>query len=335
MNEVAARETNYTGGTIMFSISELTVNLIRERILPNLEWLNCRAHTLKNGATVIDMGLEAGGSWEAANLFTQVTLGTLCDVSYGLYDLDGAQVPSVQVTSPNPQIACLSAQFSAWKVPPAGEYQLAGFASGPARAITRNDKVSLMWPYQDKHPETALALQTAELPGEDFAQSVADACGIDPKGVYLLAATTGSLVGCVQISARTPEVSMWGLGFKGFDVAKVIACTSYAPVPPCTRDELRAMDRVNSSCLYGGVISYVVDCEDAELEGLAEKLVFSNTRHFGRRFSDLYEEAGRDIFQMDSEVHKVAEVTLNNLNTGTTVSAGKRDLRMLKDSFYR
>lgn len=319
----------------MFSISELTVKFIRKRILPHVEQLNCRAHTLKNGATVIDMGIEAGGSYEAARLFTQVTLGTLGDVSYGLYDLDGAQVPSVQVTIPNPQIACLSAQFSAWKVAPTGEYQLAGFASGPARAITRNDKVSQMWPYQDKHPETALALQTCDLPDEAFAQNVADACGIDPAGVYLLAATTGSLVGCVQICARTPEVSMWGLGFKGFDVGKVVACTGYAPVPPCTRDELRAMDRVNTSCLYGGVISYVVDCEDSELMGLADKLVFANTRHFGRRFADLYEEAGRDIFQMDSEVHKVAEITINNLKTGTTVSAGRRDLPMLKDSFYR
>lgn len=319
----------------MFSISKNTVKLIREQILPYAEELNCRTHTLKNGATVIDMGIEAGGSYEAARLFTLVTLGGLGTVSYGTYSLGDCEVPSVEVTVPHPQVACLSSQFSCWKLAPSGEYQLPGFASGPARAITHNDSVSKLWHYQDAFPETALALQTCELPDEAFAQSVADACHIQPDGVYLLAATTGSLVGSVQICARMPEVSMWGLNFKGFDIGKVIACKGYGPVAPCIKDELKAMDRVNASCLYGAVIRYLVDCEDCELEGLAEKLVFGNTAHSGRRFSDIYEESGRDIFKMDLEVHKVAEIELNNLRTGSTFRAGKRNLEMLKDSFFR
>jgi methenyltetrahydromethanopterin cyclohydrolase len=296
----------------MFSLSENTCCLIEDRILPRLWELGCERQTLKNGATVIDMGIKAPGGWEAARLFTLVTLGALGDVSYGKMIVGERELSSVEVRLDRPQEAALSSQFSAWKIKPSGAYRLPGFGSGPARAIAYHDGIAKMWPYRDRFERTALALQTAELQDESISDVVATACGVSPENEDLLAARTGSLVGCIQIAARMAEVSLWGLGYNGFPLDKVKTFSGSAAIPPVISDELIAMDRVNSSTLYGSIARYVVDCEDAEIERVLPNMAFSGTVHTGRTFAELYDAAERDIFRMDTDVHKVAVIELTN-----------------------
>lgn len=318
----------------MLSLSENTCRLIEERILPFLWELGCESHTLKNGARVIDMGVRAPGGYEAARLFTLVTLGALGDVSYGKMTVGKRELESVEVRLDRPHEAALSSQFSAWKIKPSGVYNLPGFGSGPARAIAYRDGIAKMWPYRDHFEKTALALQTAELPDESIADEVATACGIRPENVYLLAAKTGSLVGCVQIAARMAEVSLWGLGYFGFPLEKVKSFSGSAAVPPVIDDELIAMDRVNSSTLYGSVARYVVDCEDAEIEAVLPRMTFSGTVHNQKTFAELYDAAQRDIFLMDTDVHKVARIEMTNLKSGKTFTAGAVDAEMLQKSYF-
>jgi methenyltetrahydromethanopterin cyclohydrolase len=318
----------------MFSLSKHTVSLIEERILPCLWELNCVKHTLKNGATVIDMGVFTPGGREAARLFTLVTLGGLGEVGYGSMTVGSHALESVEVRLDRPQEAALCSQFSAWKIKPTGAYGLPGFGSGPARAIARNDGIARMWPYHDRYEKTALALQTAELPDESVAEDVSKACGIKPENVYLLAAKTGSLVGCVQIAARMAEVSLWGLDHYGFPIDKVKTFSGSAAIPPVIDDELIAMDRVNSSTLYGSVARYTVDCADAKIEAVLPHMTFSGTRHNGRTFASIYDAAGRDIFKMDTDVHKVAVIELANLRTGRTFRAGEINADMLLKSYF-
>ncbi len=318
----------------MLSLSENAVRLIEEQILPHQWELNCKSRLLSNGATVIDMGIDVPGGWEAARLFTLVTLGGIGDVSYASMAVGGRLLESVEVRLDRPQEAALSSQFSAWKLRPSGSYRLPGFGSGPARAIAYHDSIAQMWPYRDRFEKTALALQTAELPDESLAEEVAGACAVRPENVYLLAAKTGSLVGCVQIAARMAEVSLWGLGFQGFPLDRVLSFSGSAAIPPVISDELTAMDRVNSSTLYGSVARYVVDCEDAEIERVLPHMVFSGTKHNGKTFAELYDAAERDIFRMDTDVHKVAAIELNNLKTGRTFRAGAIDADMLLHSYF-
>ena len=318
----------------MLSLSENTCRLIEERILPFLWELGCESHTLKNGARVIDMGVRAPGGYEAARLFTLVTLGALGDVSYGKMTVGKRELESVEVRLDRPHEAALSSQFSAWKIKPSGVYNLPGFGSGPARAIAYRDGIARMWPYRDHFEKTALALQTAELPDESIADEVATACDIRPENVYLLAAKTGSLVGCVQIAARMAEVSLWGLGYFGFPLEKVKSFSGSAAVPPVIDDELIAMDRVNSSTLYGSVARYVVDCEDAEIEAVLPRMTFSGTVHNQKTFAELYDAAQRDIFLMDTDVHKVARIEMTNLKSGKTFTAGAVDAEMLQKSYF-
>lgn len=318
----------------MLSLSRNTCRLIEERILPRLWELGCEKHMLHNGACVVDMGVSAPGGWEAARLFTLVTLGALGDVSYGRMRVGGRELDSVEVRLDRPQEAALSSQFSAWKIKPSGAYRLPGFGSGPARAIAYRDGIAKMWPYRDRFEKTALALQTAELPDESVADEVAQACGVKPENVYLLAAKTGSLVGCVQIAARMAEVSLWGLGYNGFPLEKVRTFSGSAAIPPVIGDELIAMDRVNSSTLYGSVAKYVVCCEDGEIERVLPHMAFSGTAHNGKTFAELYDAAERDIFKMDTDVHKVARIELFNQNSGRTFSAGQIDADMLLKSYF-
>ncbi|MDR1800678.1 MAG: methenyltetrahydromethanopterin cyclohydrolase [Lachnospiraceae bacterium] len=315
------------------SLNQLTCNLIEEKILPNLWELGLEKHVLNSGTTVIDFGINACGGYEAARLFTLVTLGGLGEVKYANLKIDDIEVPSVAVRLSRPLESALSSQFSAWKIKRAGEYQLPGFASGPARAIAYRDPIAKMWTYRDNYHKTALALQTAELPDEEVAKEVCEACGVEPQNVYLLAAKTGSLVGCVQIAARMAEVSLWGLGNFGFPLEKVKSFSGSAIIPPVVSDELIAMDRVNSSTLYGSIARYIVDCEDEEIEKVLPHMYFSGTRHYKRSFADLYDEAGRDIFKMDIDVHKVAVIEITNQRTGKTHRAGEMNYEMLAKSF--
>ena len=318
----------------MISLSEITVDLIETKIRPYLWELGCAETILPSGAVVIDMGIDAPGSWEAGRLFTLVTLGGIGEVTFGTLPVKDHVIPSVNVSLGRPHEASLSSQFSAWKVAPSGDYQLPGFASGPARAITRDDAIAQMWPYQDKFEKTALAVQTAELPGEELVEEVSRKCGVKPENVYILAAKTGSLVGCIQIAARMPEVSLWGLGFFGFPIEKVLSFSGSGVVPPVCADELIAMDRVNSSTLFGSVARYVVDCEDSEIEAVLPHMTCDQTKHFNRPFGEIYEEAERDIFKMDLDVHKVAVFEITNLRTGRTYKQGRFNEELLLKSFY-
>ena len=318
----------------MFSLSKNTCDLIERDILPHLYELNCASHVLPSGATVIDMGVHAPGGWEAARLFTLVTLSGLGEGRFSRMEIGGVTLPTVDVTLSRPQEASLSSQFSAWKIAKSGAYQLPGFGSGPARALARDDGVARMWHYQDRYHKTALAIQSAELPGDALAEEISARCGVTPENIYLLAATTGSLVGCVQIAARMPEVSLWGLGHQGFPLERVVSFSGYGPVPPVTSDELVAMDRVNTATLYGSVARYTVDCEDAEIARVMPHMAFSDTRHFGRTFAEIYDEAERDIFKMDVDVHKVAVVEVTNLRTGRTFKAGRIGGDMLLKSYF-
>ena len=318
----------------MFSLSKQTIAIMEERILPRLWALGCERHTLKNGATVIDMGIHVPGGREAALLFTLVTLGGIGEVSYGTIQVGGLDYESIEVRLDRPQEAALSSQFSAWKIKPTGEYRLPGFGSGPARALAYRDPIANMWPYRDQYEKTVLALQTAELPDESIAEEVASACDIKTENVYLLAAKTGSLVGCVQIAARMAEVSLWGLGNYGFPIEKVMSFSGSAAIPPAISDELIAMDRVNSSTFYGSVARYLVDCSDADIEQVLPSMAFSCTKHNKKTFAELYDTAQRDIFKMDKDVHKVAVIELTNYRTGRTFRAGALDADMLQQSYF-
>lgn len=319
----------------MFSISQDAVKIVKDKVIPYAEQLNCEVVKLENGATVIDMGVNAYGGWLAGKLFVEAMIGGLGHVDFGTFQVGEITLPSIDVYIDNPQTACLSSQFSGWKIP--GK-DIPGYinpiGSGPARAIARNDIFSQAWNYQDIHHETVFGAQTIELPDEVLAQQIAEGCKISTENVYILAARTGSLAGSIQICSRTVEASIWRLKRKGFDIGKVICGMGTSPIAPPIMDEFRAMDRVNTALIYGVTVRYVVDCEDTEIETVIEELPFSASKRYGEPFADIFEEGGRDFYKVDKDIHTVARYEMTNFATGNTFKAGVIREDMLKASLF-
>jgi len=75
------------------------------------------------------------------------------------------------------------------------------------------------------------------LPSEKLTAYIAKKCKVEPKNIFILVAPTGSLVGLVNVIARTLETSMWRLHELGFDVNNVISAWGKAPLPPISKDD--------------------------------------------------------------------------------------------------
>jgi methenyltetrahydromethanopterin cyclohydrolase len=107
------------------------------------------------------------------------------------------------------------------------------------------------------------------------------------------------------------------------------------PIAPPIKDELLAMDRVNTALLYGVTVRYVVDCSDEEILAVVDEAPFSASRRYGERFIDIFEEGHRDFYVVDKDIHTVAKYEFMNYNTGSMFTGGKLREDLITESFYR
>lgn len=319
----------------MFSVNQRAVQIVKEQIIPYAEEMNCKVIQLKNGATVIDMGIDAPGGYRAGKLFVEATIGGMGVVAFGQFKLGEIDLPSIDVYIDRPQEATLVSQFSGWpmgKTDP--ETNVDSIGSGPARAISKNDIFANSWDYTDIHHEVVFAAQTTVMPDEKDAESIAKACHTDPSNVYILAARTGSITGAIQVCSRSVEASTWRICRKGFNLKNIISGMGTCPIPPTIFDEAKAMDRTNTALLYGVTVSYLVDCTDKEITDVLESLPFNASKRFGEDFIDIFDEGDRDFYIVDKDIHTVACYEFNNVATGNTFKAGElREDKMLKSFF--
>jgi methenyltetrahydromethanopterin cyclohydrolase len=319
----------------MFSVNQRAVQIVKEEIIPYAEEMNCKVIKLKNGATVVDMGIDAPGGYRAGKLFVEATIGGMGIVQFGEFKLGEISLPSIDVYIDRPQEATLVTQFSGWKMlkkdPETG---VDSIGSGPARAIAKNDIFSSHWDYQDIHHECVFGAQTTMMPDEADAEHIAKECKIRPENVYILAARTGSITGSIQVCSRTVEASTWRICGKGFDLKNIISGMGTCPIAPPIRDEVKAMDRVNTALLYGVTVRYTVDCTDEEILEVLELLPFNASKRFGEDFIDIFEEGERDFYIVDKDIHTVARYEFTNIATGNTFSAGELREDKLQKSLF-
>lgn len=317
----------------MISINKNVMGVVRE-ILANPEAIGCRVIPMECGATLIDMGLEAKGSWKAGILFARATLGDLGVVSLGDFKLnDQYSFSAVEVFVDEPMIACMASQIAGWKL---GEGDFATIGSGPARAlaVVETDRYFKMTPYRDRHDEAVLCIQDKAYPSEDVAKSVAQACGVRPENTYLLITSNINVVCSVQVSARVVEQVCHKMFEKGFDPARIVAGRGKAPVAPVCRDPLKTMGRINDAVIYGAETEFWVDSEDKLIAKTIHQLT-SNTSspHYGEPFVEVFERSNRDFFQVDYDVHSIAKIQIHNVRTGRAFCAGEINYALLEKSF--
>jgi methenyltetrahydromethanopterin cyclohydrolase len=318
----------------LISLNREAMKIVRQ-ILAAPEALGAAVARLPNGATVIDMGQQVKGGWAAARYYTLVTLGGLGEVSYEAFALGDKQLPAVRIAVDRPMEACVASQIAGWRLDPLGTAH-AAIAAGPARTLNRAqpDKYVAMIGYYDDADEAVVAIQTAQPISPRTADTIAEACQVQPKDVYILVAPNSSLVCAVQVSARIIEQTLHRLPEENFDVKAVRYAQGYCVVPPLISDETAAMGRINDALLYGGESTLYVEASDAAVEEVVGRITSSVSRVYGKPFLEIYEAAGRDFYQIPLDLHSPAAVTINNLSTGHTFSAGAINYEVLEKSFF-
>lgn len=317
----------------MISVNREAMRIVR-RILEAPEPLGVLVERLACGATVIDMGQKAPGGWVAGKYYTLITLGGLAEVSYEPFPIGARVLSAVRVMIDHPQIACIASQIAGWRLE--GAREGAPILAGPARALNRDnpDHYFDLIDYCDQAEEGVIAIQTAEPVTDDWATTIAAACRLRPENLYILVAPNSSLVCAIQVAARIVEQSLHRLAEEGFDVRMVRHAHGFGVIPPLIRDEVIAMGRINDSLLYGGVSTLYVDAEDEAIAAVIDKVVSVASRAYGRPFVEIYEEAGRDFYQIPLDLHSPAVLHINNLKSGRTFSAGEINYAVLRKSFW-
>ena len=229
----------------------------------------------------------------------------------------------------------MASQIAGWRLDPLGTPN-AAIAAGPARTLNRAhpDHYVEMIGYYDDADETVVAIQTAQPITAQIAETVAQACQLKPENVTILVAPNSSLVCAVQVSARIIEQTLHRLPEEGFDIKSVRYAQGYCVVPPLIADEIVAMGRINDALLYGGESTLYVESTDAAVSAVVGRITSSVSGAYGRPFLEIFEEAGHDFYQIPLDLHSPAAVTINNLTTGNTFSAGAFNYEVLQRSFF-
>jgi methenyltetrahydromethanopterin cyclohydrolase len=301
------------------------------------EPLQVTVSELENGAMVLDAGVETGGSLEAGRLFSEVCMGGLADVQLRQLQLDDLTLPGVEVSVPQPVLACMASQYAGWAVNvPATDASKKYFAmgSGPARALHRSEPIFADIDYRDPATLAVLTLESNRLPSPEVAAWVAGKCGVSPDRLFLLVAPTASLVGSVQIAARIVETGLHKMHEVGFDIATVRSGFGSCPLAPVAADDLTAIGRTNDAVLYGGRAWYTVRAEDAAIESVIERLPSVASSDYGVPFGELFRRHGGDFYKIDPLLFSPAEVTITNAVSGRTFHAGGVNTAVIQASLF-
>jgi len=317
----------------MISINQQAAK-IASQMIANNEVLGVNVFRLPNGATVIDAGIEAGGSLQAGISFAEACMGGLGVVeitrlSYGDPVGSGFWLPAVKVSVSYPHIACVAGQYAGWPIKFEGFFAM---GSGPARALYATEEIFKEIDYKDHSDVAVLLFEGRNMPTEEIAAFVADKCGVATDNLTLILAPTASLVGSVQVAARVVETGLHKMAALGFDVRQAVAAVGFCPLAPVAADDLRAIGRTNDAVLYGGQVFLAVKSDDEALAKLVEKMPSSSSQSYGKPFVEILKEYGGDFYQIDPMLFSPAQVAFNNLNSGKVFSAGRVDDLLLRAS---
>ena len=316
-----------------WSVNEQAAEILEKEVIPNQERLHIDVFRLKNGATVLDMGIRAKGGFRAGRYFVEAGMGGLGRLRYQMLPVGDLQMPGLTVTADAPVIAEMSSYVAATKVQWKGKTQV---ISGPVRAIRRTDGFAASVPYEDLHPKRAVAgVQTESMPDEELAERIAETCGIDPDRLYIIAARTGCIVGAVQVCARNIEQTLPSLNDQGFRMKWIKEGMAATPIEGIVDDEETAYGRVNDCLIYGQetVLSVEVP-SDEKITEILQRLTFDkNTGIFGTPFGTLFASCDRNWANVPREWDAPCKVIFFSKKSGKCYVTGSINSEVLTKDF--
>jgi methenyltetrahydromethanopterin cyclohydrolase len=310
---------------------------IADQMVAESQRLGISVTSLKGGARLIDIGLDAPGGWLAGKYAAEISLGGLGDVSFMPLNFSAGYpsgsdeefwLPGVRVVVDQPVIACMASQYAGWGIRREGYFAI---GSGPARAASAVEPLFQKLPYKDNSDSAVIILEGNERPTDEAVEYIARKCRIDPARLTILAAPAACLAGSFQLSARVVATGMHKMLYLGFDVTKVLHGYGTCPIAPVVTDEDLASALSNDCVLYGGRVHYTVRADDDELEALVKRIPSSASESYGTPFYQLYQKYG-SFYNMDPLLFCTSEVSINNLNSGHTYRSGQPHLQVLRTS---
>ena len=286
------------------------------------------------GATIVDAGIEMPGSLAAGVLVAKICLGGMADVAIVAEDSDRlASDVGVMVQTDAPLRACLGGQYAGWPVS-AGRYFAMG--SGPMRMARGREEMLLELDLQESSEVVAGVLESTEVPTPEVIQTIASETGTSSDGVAVVVAPSGSIVGSIQVVARSVETALHKLHALKFDVRTIFSAVGKAPVPPPAKpsDVIGGIGRTNDAILYGGRVTLWVDCEQAAIDEVAPSVPSSGSKDYGRPFAAIFKDCGYDFYKVDPHLFCPAVVTIINRRSGIARHVGTINTDVLRQSFF-
>lgn len=329
------------------SINKRAIDVVRE-LIPKAEESSIGILESACGATVIDCGVNAKGSVDAGLYVTRVAAGDLVHVSLATINYGEFALPAIQVSSDHPVIATIGGQLGDWEVRD-GDYFAIG--SGPARALALDreipkavgvkrelySKAGLVTHtpreiyerigYSDSYEKAVIILESSEIPPNRVLESIAEKCHIKPTNLFAFVVPTSSMAGSVQIAGRIVEVGIHKLGLLGFDFSKILFGSGYSPIAPVHYDPAEAMGRTNDAIRYGGVTYYLVDFDD---DDVIKNFVSMVPPRDNKSFAEIFRTAVQGFYDVDLGAFAPAVITVSNLRTGNTFTAGRIKTKFLR-----
>jgi methenyltetrahydromethanopterin cyclohydrolase len=206
--------------------------------------------------------------------------------------------------------------------------------SGPARAISlQPKKLYEKLCYHELSDVAVLVVESDSLPSASALEYIASECKVERSRLYIIVAPTSSVVGSVQVAGRVVETGIHKLTEVGFNPNQILSGRGSCPVAPVHPKSTIAMGITNDMILYGGDVYYEVRCRsDDEIIDLIDEVPSISSRDYGRPFYESFKAAGYDFYKIDPGLFAPARITLKNLTTGNTFTAGEISPEILKAS---
>lgn len=300
------------------------------RLIEHAPALGCAVSQHDTGATLVDAGIVARGGLEAGRLIAEICMGGLGQVSLQ-YQSQFAHWPlSVMVTATQPVIACLGSQYAGWAL---SHEKFFSLGSGPARALAQREAVFKDIAYTDQGTRSVLVLETDKIPPSEIIAKVARDTGLSAEHLTFILTPTRSVAGALQVTARVLEVALHKCHALHFDLNAIVDGFGCAPVPAPSPDFIVGMGRTNDAILFGGFVQLVVDIDDSAAAQLAEQLPSSASKDYGKPFAEVFKAVNMDFYQIDPMLFSPAKVSISNLRSGRTFTAGMYNEELLNQSF--
>ncbi len=303
---------------------------IAEQAWQTAEHLRVHATDVDGGGRVLDFGLGAEGGLTAGLMLTQVCMSNLGDVSLVPGEIGDCAWPHVQVKSDQPVDACLLSQYAGWQISVDGYFAI---GSGPMRAAAAAEELYERLEYRETPERIVGVLETSQLPDQSVFEFISEKTKVDPRQIVLLVAPTSSQAGNLQVVARSIETALHKLYELGFDVRRIRSGHGTAPLSPVAADDLTGIGRTNDAILYGAQVTLWVCGDDESVASIGPQVPSVASESHGKPFLEVFEDAGRDFYQVDPHLFSPAEIVFQNLDTGQVHRFGKRAPEILKRSF--